>query len=84
MSHRAAGVTFCAIAAFLFASRYLAAAIFGCGVPSWSAVLFNRMLTSVGNGLQIASVISLLIGVVYLVIAEVSWYRRSKLVKNSG
>ena len=71
MNRRAAGVAFCAIAAFLFAVRYVVAAIFGSGVTSWGRELFGSLLTYTGNALTILSVIALVIGVVYLVVAEV-------------
>lgn len=70
MNRRAAGVAFCAIAAFLFASRYMVAAIFGSNVNSWNAELFGRMLVYTGTGLLWVSGFSLIVGVVYLVAAE--------------
>lgn len=72
MNRRATGVVFIAIAALLFATRYIAAAIFGSGVRSWEAGLFDAMLEYVGPELPALSGMSLLIGVVYLVLAEVS------------
>jgi len=72
MDRRATGVVFIAIAAFLFAMRYVAAAIFGSTVRSWEAGLFDAMLEYVGPELPILSGVSLLIGLVYLVLAEVS------------
>jgi len=70
MNRRSAGVAFCAISAFLFSSRYFAAAIFGSGVKSWSAALFRNMLSYVGDTLTVLSVIALIAGIVYLVAAE--------------
>jgi hypothetical protein len=72
MNKRATGVVFIAVAAFLFATRYIAAAIFGSGVRSWEAGLFDAMLEYVGPELPILSGVSLLAGVVYLVLAEVT------------
>ena len=71
MSKRGAGVSFCGIAAFLFATRYITAAIFGSGVTSWNTGLFNAMLSYTGNTLVVLSLIALAVGIVYLVIAEV-------------
>ena len=45
MNKRGAGVVFCGIAAFLFAVRYITAAIFMSGVSSWSDHLFSTGLT---------------------------------------
>ena len=71
MNRRGAGVIFCLIAALLFSVRYVSAAIFGSGVSSWDSALFHAMLTYIGNGLIIASVTSLLIGIAYLIWAEI-------------
>ncbi len=70
MSHRAAGVAFCSIAAMLLATHYLAAAIYGSNVSSWSAELFSHMLSSIGWLLPVCSAASLVAGIAYLVRAE--------------
>jgi ABC-type Fe3+ transport system permease subunit len=70
INRRFAGVVFCFIAAFLFSMRYISAAIFGSGVSSWSSDLFAQMLKYTGNSLTIASVIALIVGVIYLIFAE--------------
>jgi hypothetical protein len=72
MNRRAAGVVFIAIAAFLFASRYIAAAIFGSNLASWSRELFEAMLINVGDAPTQLAAISLAIGIVYLVWAELA------------
>ncbi len=61
---------FCLIAAVLYASRFLAAAIFMTGLSSWSHELFEAGLNYIGSSLLTLSVISLVVGVVYLVWAE--------------
>ena len=71
MGRRAAGVGLCFIAAFLYSSRYITAAIFGSGVSSWSAELFDTMLQYVGNSITTLSIIALAAGIVYLVLAEI-------------
>ena len=70
MSRRSAGVAFVAIGAFLFASRYLAAAIFGSNVSSWNADLFQAMLQYVGDMPAVLASISAVAGVGYLIWAE--------------
>lgn len=70
MNRRAAGVAFVAIAAFLFATRYVTAAIFGSSVNSWSRELFHSMLRYTGNALLVMSIVALIAGVIYLVIGE--------------
>jgi hypothetical protein len=71
MNRRGTSVVFCFIAAFLFSTRYVAAAIFGSNVTSWNSDLFNAMLEYVGTPLVVASVISLIVGIAYLAWAEV-------------
>lgn len=72
MGKRGAGAIFCLIAAILFSARYVAAAIFMSGVLSWDKALFNAGLEYVGTPLKTLSVLSLIIGIGYLVWAEVS------------
>lgn len=72
MNKRGTGVAFIAIAAFLFISRYIAAAIFGNGVASWNEDLFSAMLEYVGSPLLTLSILSLILGVIYLGWAEIS------------
>ena len=71
MNRRAAGVCFCAIAAVLFAARYLTAARFGSGVLSWDAGLFRAMLEYVGTPLLTLSILSLVAGIAYLIFSEI-------------
>lgn len=70
MSRRAAGVRLLAVAAILYSTRYLAAAIFGSGISSWDADLFRAMLQYVGQGPGTWSLAALVAGIIYLVWAE--------------
>lgn len=72
MNKRAAGVMFCLIAAILFTSRYIVVAIFVSGVSSWNSELFKAGLSYVGTPLLTLSVISLIVGIGYLILAEIS------------
>ena len=72
MNKRGAGAIFCLIAAILFSARYVSAAIFMSNVISWDASLFEAGLEYVGNPLLVGSIISLIIGVAYLLWAEFS------------
>ncbi len=72
MNRRGTGIVFILIAALLFISRYIAAAIFGSGAASWNEDLFAAMLEYVGTPLLILSIISLILGIVYLGWAEIS------------
>ncbi len=70
MNKRGTGISFIAIAALLFSSKYIAAAIFGSNVVSWDEELFKAMLSYIGNPLSTMSFWSLLIGIVYIGWAE--------------
>lgn len=70
MHKRTVGMTFICIAAFLYGVRYITAAIFGSNVSSWDSSLFKAMLNYIGNGPLIFSVLSLILGILYLIIAE--------------
>jgi hypothetical protein len=70
MNRRITGTIFLAVAAFLYATRYLAAAIYGSGVTSWNLEIFRSMLSYVGNNLLILSIVFALAGLAYLVWAE--------------
>lgn len=71
MNKRGTGAIFCLIGGLLFAARYITAAIFMSNVSSWDRMLFAVGLEDQGHGLLIFSVISLIIGIIYLVWAEI-------------
>lgn len=71
MSRRTISAVLLAISALLYATRYLAAAIFGSAMSSHNAELFEAMLQYTGQGLVTWSRIALVAGVIYLVWAEV-------------
>lgn len=73
---RLTGVIFCAIAALLYATRYIAAALYtpaNAGV--WSSEQFARWMSYVGSDLWIWAGLALVVGVGYLIWAEVLEYR---------
>jgi hypothetical protein len=70
MNRRITGTIFLAVAAFLYATRYLAAAIYGSGVTSWNREMFRSMLSYVGNNLLILSIVFALAGLAYLAWGE--------------
>ena len=70
MNKRGTGVTFIAIASFLFSTRYISAAIYGSSSSNWNDELFNAMLEFIGNPLSICAIFALLIGLAYIVWAE--------------
>jgi len=72
MSRRTTGLGLIGISAFLFSTKFIAAAIFGSGVVSWNADLYHSMLTYVDQGLSTASLIALISGVVYLIWGELT------------
>ncbi|MNJ53185.1 hypothetical protein [Paenibacillus fonticola] len=70
MHRRTTGMLLIIIAAFLYGIRYLAAAIYGSNSSTWSAELFNEMLNYVGKGPMILSTSALILGVAYMLVAE--------------
>ncbi|WP_213423858.1 hypothetical protein [Bhargavaea massiliensis] len=78
MGKRGAGIAFIAISAFLISTKYISAAIFGSGVSSWSQELFDGMLSYLGYTLNIFSVLSLLVGILYLVWGEYKELKRQR------
>ncbi len=70
MNKRAAGVAFCGIAAFLFIMRYLVAALFE--IPSSIGTLFPLKEEIASPTPVVLSILSLLIGIGYLVWAEIA------------
>lgn len=82
MNKRTAGVGLLAIGAFLYATRYIAAAIFGSGVASFSTELFRAMLQYVGIAPLIWSILAAIAGIAYLVWAEID--ERSERASKQG
>ena len=77
MNRRGVGVVLIAVAAFLFAARYLAAAIYGSNTTgSWDAELFHGMYGYVGSGLTTAAIVALVAGIAYIVFGELTEGRR--------
>lgn len=71
MNKRGAGVSFCFMATILFSIRYIiSAVIFITGEFSFKSELFNENLGCIDNTLIILSVISLGVGIFYLIMAE--------------
>lgn len=79
MNKRGVGVSFCGLAAFLYASYYLTAAIWGSNMSSWDAETFNHLLSYIGPSLKNYSMVCLCIGIFYLVWAE--WSEHSNKPK---
>ncbi|NGM84437.1 hypothetical protein G5B47_18665 [Paenibacillus sp. 7124] len=71
MSRRLTGTIFVFISAFLHAVRYISAAIFGSSTVSWNKEIFESLLASVGNKLEFGANLCMVIGIIYLIWAEV-------------
>jgi mannose/fructose/N-acetylgalactosamine-specific phosphotransferase system component IIC len=64
------GIELLKIAAFLFAARYIAAALFiGPGLKNWNSALFNSSYQYVGSGLTVGAGISAAAGIAMLIVA---------------
>jgi hypothetical protein len=70
MSKRGAGVAFCGMAAGLMSMDYLAAAIYGSNASTWGRDYFRSDLEYVGPVLPVLAGMALLVGLFYLVRAE--------------
>lgn len=79
MSRRTTGTLLLTVSAILYATRYLAAAIFGSSLTNWSTELFNAMFQNVGPGLTNWSAVALVAGLVYL-----AWAEYEAICKRSG
>lgn len=66
MNNKGVGVTFCLICTILISAKYISAAIFMSNVNSWDASLFKSGLDYVGPFLSRASIVALIIGILFL------------------
>jgi len=71
MGRRFVGAIFCLISAILFASRYIASALFLSSATAYHKELFEGVLDNIGTTLLWLSITSLIVGIVYLIWAEV-------------
>ena len=75
MSRRITGIAFIVISAFLYATRFVAAAAWGSGFSTWSAEHFRNLLGYVDQGLTTWSIVALVVGLIYLVWGEIEAIR---------
>lgn len=68
--NRGTGILFCLLGGFLFAARYLTAAVYMSAVGSWIEELFSRGLSYQGKGLFIRGLLSAAVGIFYLLWAR--------------
>ena len=79
MKYDRVGVTLLAIAAFLYAMRYIAAALFmGPGLKNWDFSLFEAAYAYIGDGLTNWAVMALIGGLVCLAVGVVKDLRVGK------
>lgn len=78
MKRRTTGCVFVAIAAFLYAARFLAAANYVSNMQNHGADIFQRSMSCVGSNLHLWSFVAMIIGVVYLALDEWSDWKRQK------
>lgn len=78
MDYRKTGAAFLAFSTILFCTRYITAAIYGSNSTSWNAELFQNFVSYTGGDtLLILSIISLIIGIIYLLLAEISFLKKN-------
>ena len=66
MNDKGVGAIFCLISSILISAKYLSAAIFVSNTSNKDAILFSASLEYVGSFLTIASLIALIIGLLFL------------------
>lgn len=70
MNRKVIGCVFCVIAALLYVTRFIAAAIYMSNVASQSRELFQNSMNYVGKDLHLWALAALIIGIVYIVSGE--------------
>jgi len=70
MNRRGAGVVFVAIAAFLFAMRYLTAAMLMPENMGLNGEYYRMVLEETGGSLLTLSILSLMVGIIFLVLVD--------------
>ena len=79
MKYDRIGATLFAIAAFLYAMRYIAAALFmGPGLTDWDYSLFEAAYGYIGDGLTNWALVALVAGLICLVVGIVKDFRVGK------
>lgn len=71
MNKYGVGAILCATSAIIYAMRFLATAFFISNTTEWSKEIFQNGLGYVGNELTVVSVILAVVGIAYLIIAEI-------------
>lgn len=66
MNNKGIGTVFCLISAILISAKYISAAIFMSNITSWDEDLFASGLENVGPLLSDASLVALIIGILFL------------------
>jgi hypothetical protein len=66
MTRRAAGFGFIALSTLIYISRFISAAIYGSSQSTWNTELYRGLLDYVDQGLSVAAIVALLVGIVYL------------------
>ncbi len=70
MNKRGTGTILIVVAALLYCTKYLSAAIFASNSSSWGSDIFQNMLSYTGGDLGLFSLIALVAGIIYLVWEE--------------
>ena len=75
MNKRGTGVVFCLIAALLFIAKHITTALYMIGLSTASSALSRAAMNYKGTALLVFSVISLIVGIAYIVWAEYEAYQ---------
>ena len=77
MKYDRLGVEFVKIGAFLYAVRFIAAALMGPGLRDFDPKLFNLSYRCIGGELTFAAIVSVITGVLLIVAAFVQQYKKN-------
>ncbi|MEC0257357.1 hypothetical protein [Paenibacillus lautus] len=77
MNHKTMGIIFICISAFLYGIRYITAAIVGIYSPR----TFEDLLSEIGKGPWIVSIISLIIGILCIIVPIIRKWLKDDLNK---
>lgn len=72
MSRRTTGFGFVGLAVFLYATRFVAAAIYGSSMTGWGGDNFRSLLKYVDQGFTLPIALALVVGISYLVWGELA------------
>ena len=78
MDRRTCGVIFCCLGAVIYVIRHIIVAVLGSRLTSLSTEMYENLLKISGTELLYLSVIFILIGLIYIILSEISILKKWK------